>query len=284
MEKSRDRKSERSTRLRKGSRTEARSLATIELHLESTAVSESDDPLEPLLDRNDVRQVVSEELAERLVPEGSDEWTDSSTDARLLVGHDRLLLRMTLPDESREYLAQRLDKLYDLAFDLASPLRLEVVDPQVGSVVTRFRYEQHFQRFLDTYYTRARTAAALGSTTGWTEFGDATFGGTDVPAIETEPEALPPTVWGTGQRPLGVLEFSGERTLAALRQLTAENPFVAIVPLNAEPGDDAAILRVRRVIHPLPGLALVDVATEGVLRIRTLDRTAARLTLAPREK
>ena len=204
---SRDRKSgERSTRLRKGSSTEARSLATIEIHLECTGVAESDDPMEPLLDRGSVRRVVHDDLSERLVPEGSDEWSDSPTDARLLVGHDRLLLRLTLPDESRYQLANRLDKVYDLAFDLASALRLEVVDPQVGSIVTRFRYEQQFQRFLDIYFTRARTAAALASPTGWTEFAEATLDTLDLPAIETEPEALPSTVWGSGRRPLGVLE------------------------------------------------------------------------------
>ena len=206
------------------------------------------------------------------------------SDARLLVGHDRLLLRLTLPDESRDRLAQRLDKAYDLAFDLASALRLEIVDPQVGSIVTRFRYEQQFQRFLDIYFTRARTAAALASPAGWTEFADATLATLDVPAIETEPEALPSTAWGSGKRPLGVLEFSGERALAALKQLSAASPFLAIVPLHAESGDDAAILQVRRVIHPLPGLALVDVVSEGVRRIRSIDRAAARLSFAPREK
>jgi hypothetical protein len=84
---------------------------------------------------------------------------------------------------------------------------------------------------------------------------------------------------------LGVLEFSGDRALLALDLLTAENPFLAIVPLNAEPGDDAAVLRVRRLIRPVPSLALVEVGTEGVLRIRTLDReTGVRLTVVPRER
>lgn len=272
MDKSRE-KSERTTRLRKGSRTEARSLATIEIHLEATETAVLD-PMEPLLDRSRVRRIV-EELTERLVPEGSDEWTDSPTDARVLVGQDRLLLRMTLPDESREQLAQRIDRLYDLAFDLAGPLRLEVVDPQLGTTVTRFRYEQQFQRFLDAYFTRARTAAALASNAGWTRFEDGgSFADAEVLAIETEPEALPPTIWSPTKRPLGVLEFSGDRALAALEQLRPESPFLLIVPLNAEPGDDAAVLRVKRMIRPVPGLALVEVAAEGVQRIKSLDRTA----------
>lgn len=281
MEKTRDRKSDRAPPLRKGSRTEARSLSLIEIHLESPDTS--DDPAEALIDRAVVRRVVHDRLSDRLIPEGSDEWTDSPSEARLLVGQDRLLLRMTLPDESREYLAQRLDKLYDIAFELASALRLEVVDPQINSVVTRFRYEQQFQRFLDLYFTRARTAAALASNDGWTEFADTPLDIESVPAIETEPDALPPTVWGTGKRRLGVLEFSGERALAALAKL-GPSPYLAILPPHAEPGDDAAILRVRRLIHPLPGLALVEVEAEGVSRIRTLNRAAAVLTLAPREK
>lgn len=285
MDKSRD-KTERTTRLRKGSRTEARSLAIVEIHLEVTESADLD-PLEPLLDRAKVRRVVQEELSDRLIPEGADDWTDSPTEARLLVGQDRLLLRLALPDESRDQLAHRLDRVYDLAFDLAQALRLEIVDPQLSSIVTRFRYEQQFQRFLDVYYTRARTAAALNSSAGWTEFPERPFASAEatVAAIETEPEALPSSVWGKGQRTLGVLEFSGDRALLALDLLTAASPFLAIVPLNAEPGDDAALLRVRRLIRPVPSLALVEVATEGVLRIRTLDRQAGvRLTVVPRER
>lgn len=286
MDKSRD-KSERTTRLRKGSRTEARSLAIVEIHLEVTEGVEELDPLEPLLDRAKVRRA-AQDLSDRLIPESADEWTDSPTEARVLVGQDRLLLRLALPDESRDQLAHRLDRVYDLAFDLAQALRLEIVDPQISSIVTRFRYEQQFQRFLDVYYTRARTAAALNSATGWTEFPEArpfVPAEATLAAIETEPEALPPTVWGAGQRALGVLEFSGDRALLALELLTAANPFLAIVPLNAEPGDDAAVLRVRRVIRPVPSLALVEVGTEGVLRIRTLDRESGlRLTVVPRER
>ena len=270
MDKSRER--ERTTRLRKGSRTEARSLATVEIHLEATESADVD-PLEPLLDRAKVRHAV-ETLSERLVPEGSDEWSDSPTDARVLVGQDRLLLRLALPDESRDLLAQRLDRVYDLAFDLASALRLEVYDPQVGTVVSRFRYEQQFQRFLDSYYTRARTAAALTSNAGWTKFDEAAVFADEVVAIETEPESLPPTIWSSGKRALGVLEFSGDRALSALEKLDPAKPFIAIVPLNAEPGDDAALLRVKRLIRPVPGLALVEVASEGVQRIRTLDRSS----------
>ena len=56
-------------------------------------------------------------------------------------------------------------------------------------------------------------------------------------AIETEPEALPSTAWGSGKRPLGVLEFSGERALAALKQLSAASPFLAIVPLISSEGE-----------------------------------------------
>lgn len=285
VDKSRE-KGERTTRFRKGSRTEARSLAIVEIHLEALESADLD-PLEPLLDKSKVRRVVQDDLSDRLIPEGSDEWTDSPTEARLIVGQDRLLIRLVLPDETRDQLAHRLDRAYDLAFDLAQALRLEVVDPQLASVVTRFRYEQQFQRFLDAYYTRARTAAALNSNAGWTEFPDSGPFSHDqgVTAVETEPEALPPAIWGAGKRPLGVLEFSGDRALVALEQLSPQTPFLAIVPLNAEPGDDAAVLRVRRLIWPVPGLVLAEIATEGVLRIRTLDRDAGvRLTLVPRER
>lgn len=270
MDKSRDR-SERTARLRKGSRTEARSLATIEIHLEATDAGDVD-PMEPLLDRAKVRRVV-QDLGDRLIPEGSDEWSDSPTDARVLVGADRLLLRMALPDESREQLAQRIDRIYDLAFDLAGPLRLDVFDPQLGTPVTRHRYEQQFQRFLDSYFTRARTAAALASSAGWTHFEDAGSVDAEILAVETEPEALPPTVWSPTKKALGVLEFSGDRALAALDQIRPACPFLLIVPLNAEPGDDAAVLRVKRLIRPVPGVALVEVAAEGVRRLKTLDRT-----------
>lgn len=285
MDKTRDSKSDRSTRLRKGSRTEARSLATIEIHLEATNVPD-EESLEPLLDRSEVRRVANDDLSERLTPKGGDEWIDSESDAHVLVGHDRLLVRLTLPDESRDRLAQRLDRMFDLAFELSSALQLEVVDPQVGSVVSRFRYEQQFQRFLNVYYTRARTAAALDSTVGWTDLGEGIeFRAADpLPAIETEPDALPPAIWGTGKRPLGVLEFSGERALAALQHLNPEAPFVAIVPLSAESGDDAAVLRVRRWIRPIAELALVEVTTEGVLRVHAMDRKIGRLTLVPRER
>jgi hypothetical protein len=284
VDKTRDRDS-RTARLRKGGRTEARSLAMVELHLESTEDRYDADPMEPLLDRAALRRAV-EELSDRLVPEGTDEWLDSPTDARLLVGQDRLLLRLALPAESRDQLANRLDRLFDLSFDLASALRLEVVDPQMGSVVTRFRYEQSFQRILDVYYTRARTAAALASSpAGWTEFATDGVAGAKLPAIETEPDSVPAAVWSVTKRPLGVLEFAGERALAALAALDPAAPFLAIVPRDVEPGDDAAVLRVKRLVHPVPGLALVEVSTEGASRIGAVERgESLLLQLVPREK
>ena len=260
-------------RLRKG--TDARSLAVIELQVQ--APFDSEDAFERL-DRADLARAM-EKQSDRLVQEASDEWIDSPTDARVLAGEDRVLIRLDLPDETREQLAQRLDRLYDLAFDLASSLRLDVADPQMGSVVTRLRYEQHFQRFLEAYYTRARTAVALSSRSGWTELDGDADRGSELPAIETELDGLPSSVWGKARRALGVLEFSGERALRALSALDASRPFVAIVPPDVQPGDDAAILRVRRLVHPVAGLALVEVRAEGVVRIESVDRSADALRL-----
>ena len=279
MDKTRERegRAETSTaRLRK--EREALSLANVELHLEAASDRADADPLEPVLDRADVRHAV-EQLSDRLVPEGSDEWSDVATDARLLVGADRLLVRFELGTaDSREYLAQRLDRVFDLVFDLASALRLEVFDPQLQTAVSRFRYEQQFQRFLDAYHTRARTAAALISPEGWEDLGESELvPPSELPAIETEPEALPPAAWGRSRRALGVLEFSGERALRALSGVDRERPFVAIVPPNAAPGDDAAVLRVRRLTRPVPGLALVDVGAEGVARIHSVEGTSSLL-------
>lgn len=269
-------------RFRRGGRAEARALATLELHLQAMG----DDPLEPSLDRDEVRRVL-DRLDDRLTFDGQDEWIDASTRSRVIVADDRILVRTGLPDESREALAQRLDRAFDLAFDIASPLRLDVVDPQLGSIVSRSRYEQQFQRFLDAYYTRARTAVALASRKGWTELTDAPTAavGDHVPAIETAVEDLPSAIWGRAQRDLGVLEFAGEKALAALARLDARRPFVAIVPPEAQPGDDAALLRIRRYVHPVSGLALAEVATGGLARIRTLDRDGGlRLSVVPHEK
>lgn len=232
------------------------------------------------LDLDSLRRAV-ERIGDDRIREvrSGEEWADPEGRIRVILGDGRLLVRLALLDETRDQLARRLDDLFDLSFDLGAALGLEVRDPQFETSLTRFRYESQFQRILDTYHRRARTAAALEDSSVWKILSapagsPARFTQGELPALETDLDALPSTAFTRKGRKLGTLELIGDRALSAIESLRPEHPFLALLPLNPQAGDQAPILRVLRYCRPTPGTILVEALSEDVCPLASLRRTA----------
>lgn len=211
----------------------------------------------------------------RQVGRDGDEWLDETGRIRVLLGEDRVLFRFQLADESQEQLARHLDRLFDLAFDLGRELSLEVVDPQLGSSPTRFRYESQFPHILDVYHRKARTAFALLREDAWSEVsseGVALALPASAPAFDADPESLPPAVWSRRVKRVGPLEFHGDRSLAALADVTPDKPWFAITARGARDGDEVALLRVLRISRPAADVAIVEAVSAGLTVTATVSR------------
>lgn len=240
-----------------------------ELFLEAEA---GDEPL----DRDRVLRALGETGGLRAASKSRDEWIDEDGGAHILVTADRVLLRMELLVETTSELTVRLDSLLDVAFALAERLRVDVRDPAFDTIVSRSRVDRVFPRLLDHYLRLVKTEAALRDPSVWKVFHPtpaAPSAGASLPAFETEPATLPTAIWSRTGRSLGILQLSGERTLAAVQALDPACPILVVVSPGAKVGDDAALVRILRVTEPLPGTAVVEAVTAGVASVDSIDRT-----------
>lgn len=240
-----------------------------ELHLEAEAFDEP-------LDRERVIRALQQTAGMRASSKAQDEWLDEEGGARVLLGSDRIVLRMDLLADTSGALAVQLDALLDVAFALGERLRVDVRDPVLDTIVTRSRVDRVFPRLLDHYLRRVKTDVVLRDTAAWRVFpnpADAHDPAVALPAFETDPATLPPAIWSRAGRSLGILELSGDRSLAAVRALDPLCPLLLVVSPGAQAGDDAALIRIVRVAQPLPGTAVVEAITGGVVSIGSIDRS-----------
>ena len=241
-----------------------------ELHLEAEAFDEP-------LDRERVVRALQQTGGMRALSKTQDEWLDEEGGARVLLAGDRVVLRMELVAETSGELAVQLDSLLDVAFALGERLRVDVRDPVLDILVSRSRVERVFPRLLDHYLRRVKTEVVLRDPTAWRVFpnpANAHDPAVALPAFETDPATLPTAIWSRTGRPLGILELTGERTLAAVRALDPLCPLLVVVSPGAKPGDDAALIRIVRVAESLPGAAIIEAVTAGVLSVQSIDRSA----------
>ncbi len=261
---------------RESKRAPAPASAHAEIYLEPSPETTPTwlEPAASPLDRRAVAGAMAE--IERLAEVHPDEWADEESRLHVLLGDGRLVLRLALFDESKEQLARRLDALFDLGFELGYRLRLDLVEPLLDTALTRHRYESQFSRILDGYHRKARTSAALVDPRAWRAVDDGrgvVVSGDPLAAVEAEPDSVPHAVWvGRRGKRLDPLELSGERATAVLAGLSADKPFLAVLPPGSKPGDTGAILRVRRISNPVPGTALVEAVSEGNYRLRLVTR------------
>ena len=67
--------------------------------------------------------------------------------------------------------------------------------------------------------------------------------------------------------------ISGPQTMLAVCGGCPPEPPVVVSP-GAKPGDDAALIRIVRVAESLPGAAIIEAVTAGVLSVQSIDRSA----------
>lgn len=241
-----------------------------ELHLEA-------DPGAEPLDRDRIVRALQQTNGLRALGKAQDEWIDEEGGAHVLVAGDRVSIRMELQVESNGELATKLDALLDAAFAIAATLRVDVRDPAFDTLVSRARIDRVFPRLLDHYLRLVKTDAALRDASVWKVFdpkaATARVPDAALPAFETDPATLPTAIWSRTGRALGILQLSGERTIAAVCALTDACPVLVVLSPGAKPGDDAALIRVVRVTEPLPGTAVVEAITAGVLSVESIDRS-----------
>lgn len=192
------------------------------------------------------------------VSAAGDEWIADEDGLRVYSTGARVVVEIEVRAEDREALSLRIDHAYDLAFDIARELRLDVFDSQVQQVVTPLRYESLFPRILDSSHRRARILDALRSRDGWRHCDSAPLPDR-VALVSAELSALPASVWSKVGKPIGVLELEGEEVGSALRHL--RSPFLAF---GFGDGGPVAVVRIVRFATPVPGVHLVDVVSGGM--------------------
>lgn len=241
-----------------------------DFHLEAEAFDEP-------LDRERVIRALQQTAGMRASSKAQDEWLDEEGGARVLLGSDRIVVRMELLAETSGALAVQLDALLDVAFALGERLRVDVRDPVLDTIVSRSRVERVFPRLLDHYLRRVKTEIVLRDASAWRVFpnpANAHDPEVALPAFETDPASLPPAIWSRSGRSLGILELTGDRTLAAVAALDPLCPLLLVVSPGAKPGDDAALIRILRVAQPLPSTAVVEAVTGGVVAVASIDRSS----------
>ena len=211
----------------------------------------------------------------RAIGRDDGEWVDESGRIRVLLGDERVVLRFQLLEESAESFARELDRLYETAFEIARAARLDVVDPQLSTVVTPFRFESQFPRILEAWSAHTRTALALQRDDAWSEVSSETAPlamPSEAPAFEAYPDQLPTTLWSRRVRKVGPLEFHGPKAAAAFADVAPGKEWVAIVAPKSTGGDDVALLRVNRVSRPIAGVVVVEGLSAGLTRSIAIER------------
>jgi hypothetical protein len=248
--------------------------SAVELYLEppnARHLWETEGPLAAPLDRAAVVDLLDRTSGLSSFRQYADEWVHDDRRMRVVVGDGRLIVRFDLGDETREALASRVDALFDFCFELGRELSLDLIDPQTDTLVSPTRYEIVFPRILDAYHRRARIACVLRNPALWTPVAPAVRP-VVVRAIQLAPDRLPASVWGKPGRAVGILEIADE--------LLADTTHFAVLPPESFVGDEVALLRIDRHARPVPGCLLVDPVSEGVFRVRSIERDPLRVTLA----
>ena len=209
----------------------------------------------------------------RLAAESDGEWVDPEGRIRIILGEDRILVRLHLLDEEPEDFARCLDELFDFGFELARALGLDLIDPILGAIQTRFRYETQFPKIRDAFYTRARVELSFRDPRAWVDLtcDPPVAAPAQIPSIVADRDSLPGTLWARRARRVGPLEFRGDAAMGILQQISRAMPWIAFVPRGSVAGSPVAVVRVLRRCDPLPGVAIIEGLTTGMTATTAIE-------------